>query len=160
MTRLIFSGAAGLYIPSPHVLRFLERQIDFVAYEVVGFGQDLLLLDYRESQQGQAGRPGTAVAALAADFARPSHLEIWEFGPAHMQIELYDTIQGQVPWQLSLTPSNGKVRPNHRAFYQRLPAASPDGGGAVITLERQRRSTAVSPAASSLNFQAAPQPAV
>jgi len=158
MTRLIFSGAAGLYIPSPHVLRFLERQIDVVGYEIAGFGQDVLFLDYREGQQGNGGRPGTAVSLLAAEFERPCHLEIWEFGPEHMQIELYDTIQRKAPWRLSLTPVNGKVRANHRAFYQRLPAASLEGGGTVITLERQRRTTAVSPAANGLALNAAPQP--
>lgn len=160
MTRQIFSGAAALFVPSPHVLRFLERQIDFVAYEVEGFGQDLLFLDYRENQQQHGGRAGTAVSQLAADFTRPCHLEIWEFGPQHMQIELYDTIQRKAPWRLSLLPVNGKIRPNHRAFYQRVPVSSDQAGGTVITLERQRRTTAVSPAPNGLNLSAAPQPVV
>ena len=158
MTRLIFSGAAGLHIPAPHLLRFLERQVDFVAYEVAGFGQDVLFLDYREGQQGHGGRPGTAVSALTAEFERPCHLEIWEFSPDHMQIELYDTIQYNAPWRLSLTPVHGKARPNHRAFYQRLPALPYDASSTIITLERQRRATAVPPAANSLSLSPAPQP--
>lgn len=159
MTRLIFSGAAGLHIPSPHLLRFLERQVDFVAYEVAGFGQEVLFLDYREGQQGNAGRPGTAVSALAAEFERPCHLEIWEFSPDHMQIELYDTIQHKAPWRLSLTSSHGKVRPNHRAFYQRLPASPYEAGSTMITLERQRQATAVAPIAG-VSLSPAPQPII
>ncbi len=49
MSRLIFSGPAELQVPSPQVLRFLDRQVDFVAYEVAGFEENLLLLDYRAS---------------------------------------------------------------------------------------------------------------
>ncbi len=142
MTRLIFSGAAGLHIPSPNVLRFLERQVDFVVYEVSGFGQDLLFLDYREGQQTAVWRSGSALSQLSPEFERPSHLEIWEFGPQHLQIELHDTIQNKAPWQLSLIPAHAKVRPNRRAFYQRLPTTAVEPG-AVITLERQRRATAV-----------------
>ncbi|MBK8987556.1 MAG: hypothetical protein IPM39_16015 [Chloroflexi bacterium] len=142
MTRLIFSGAAGLHIPSPHVLRFLDRQVDFVAYEVAGFGPDVLLLDYRESQQAARGRPGAILPLLAAGFERPSHLEIWEFGPQHTQIELHDTIQTKAPWRLSLTDAQGRTRPDHRAFYQRLPASPAETGGTLITLARQQREPA------------------
>jgi hypothetical protein len=149
MTRLIFSGAAGLHIPSAHVLRFLERQVDFVAYEVAGFGQDLLFLDYRENQQAAAvWRPGATLSLLTPDFERPSHLEIWEFGPQHTQIELYDTIQAKAPWRLSLTAVNGKSRANHRAFYQRLPAA--EASGAMIILERQRSAVGAASGSKSL----------
>ncbi|MBE2224204.1 MAG: hypothetical protein IAF02_21880 [Anaerolineae bacterium] len=137
MSRLIFSGPAELQVPSPQVLRFLDRQVDFVAYEVVGFEESMLLLDYRTSQQTLSGiRPGAALTAVSPSFQDPSHLEIWEFGPNHMQIELHDTIRPQAPWLFSLVLTPGRIRPNHRAFFQRI-ASPANRGGTVMTLDRQ-----------------------
>ncbi len=80
MTRLIFSGPAVLQMTRPNLVRFLERQVDFVAYEVAGFGLGMLLLDYRQGQQSETGLRGIGGEE------RPFHLEIWEFGPGQMQL--------------------------------------------------------------------------
>jgi hypothetical protein len=137
MSRLIFSGPAELQVPSPQVLHFLDRQVDFLAYEVVGFEESLLLLDYRTSQQNCAGlRPGMALTAVSETFNQASHLEIWEFGPNQLQIELHDTIRPQAPWLFSLVLTPGRIRPNHRAFFQRI-AAPHSGNCTVMTLDRQ-----------------------
>ena len=137
MSRLIFSGPAELQVPSPQVLRFLDRQVDFVAYEVAGFEENMLLLDYRANQQATNGlRSGMVVTAVSPEFQQPSHLEIWEFSPNHMQIELHDTIRPQAPWLFSLVLTPGRIRPNHRAFFQRI-ASPTNHGGTVMTLDRQ-----------------------
>ena len=137
MSRLIFSGPAELQVPSPQVLRFLDRQVDFVAYEVVGFEESMLLLDYRANQQATNGlRSGMAVTAVSPEFQDASHLEIWEFSPTHLQIELHDTIRPQAPWVFSLVLTPGRIRPNRRAFFQRI-AAPANRGGTVMTLDRQ-----------------------
>jgi hypothetical protein len=145
MTRLIFSGPAQLQIEELHLLRFLERQYDFVAYEVAGFGQDVLLLDYRQEHQNDAPLRGNG------RFERPFHLEIWEFGPQHMQIELHDTIRAQAPWTLTLAAANGKTRANRRAFFQRIAPAA-NQLRSVMTLNRRGAGTAVA--------QASPAPAL
>jgi hypothetical protein len=143
MSRLIFSGPAELQVPSPQVLRFLDRQVDFVAYEVAGFEESLLLLDYRANQQTTNGlRSGMAVTAVSPEFQHAAHLEIWEFGPNHMQIELHDTIRPQAPWLFSLVLTPGRIRPNHRAFFQRI-ANPANHGGTVMTLDRQFGKTPV-----------------
>lgn len=137
MSRLIFSGPAELQIPDPQVLRFLDRQVDFVAYEVAGFEESVLLLDYRADQQSNSRiRPGSALTAVSPAFQLPSHLEIWEFSPNHMQIELHDTIRPQAPWLFSLVLTPGRIRPNHRAFFQRI-ASPTNRGGTIMTLDRQ-----------------------
>jgi hypothetical protein len=137
MSRLIFSGPAELQVPSPQVLRFLDRQVDFVAYDVAGFEENMLLLDYRTDQQTISRvRPGSALTAVSPEFQHPSHLEIWEFSPNHMQIELHDTIRPQAPWLFSLVLTPGRIRPNHRAFFQRI-ASPTNHGGTVMTLDRQ-----------------------
>jgi hypothetical protein len=137
MSRLIFSGPAELQVPSPQVLRFLDRQVDFIAYEVAGFEESLLLLDYRTESQSTSGlRPGMALTAVSDQFTQASHLEIWEFGPDHLQIELHDTIRPKAPWLFSLVLTPGRIRPNHRAFFQRIASPNPRGG-TVMTLDRQ-----------------------
>lgn len=144
MSRLIFSGPAEIQIPSPKVLRFLDRQIEFVAYEVVGFEETLLLLDYRTAQQSASGlRPGMALTAVSPQFQHPSHLEIWEFSPQHLQIELHDTIRPRAPWLFSLVLTPGRIRPNHRAFFQRIASSARGSLGTVMTLDRQVGRTAV-----------------
>lgn len=147
MSRLIFSGPAELQVPSPQVLRFLDRQVDFVAYEVVGFEESLLLLDYRTSQQTNSGiRPGMALTAVSPEFQHAAHLEIWEFSPNHLQIELHDTIRPKAPWLFSLVLTPGRIRPNHRAFFQRI-AKPTNHSGTVMTLDRQFGKTPASPSA-------------
>jgi len=137
MSRLIFSGPAELQVPSPQVLRFLDRQVDFVAYEVAGFEENVLLLDYRADQQSNSRvRPGSALTAVSPAFQNASHLEIWEFSPTHLQIELHDTIRPQAPWVFSLVLTPGRIRPNHRAFFQRITTPA-NRGGTVMTLDRQ-----------------------
>lgn len=137
MSRLIFSGPAELQVPSPQVLRFLDRQVDFVAYEVVGFEENLLLLDYRANLQTVSGlRPGLALTAVSTQFTQAAHLEIWEFSPNHLQIELRDTIRPQAPWLFSLVLTPGRIRPNHRAFFQRITPPA-NRGSTVMTLNRQ-----------------------
>jgi hypothetical protein len=134
---LIFSGPAELQVPSPQVLRFLDRQVDFVAYEVAGFEENLLLLDYRANQQTTNGlRSGMAVTAVSPEFQDAAHLEIWEFSPTHLQIELHDTIRPHAPWLFSLVLTPGRIRPNRRAFFQRI-ATPANRGGTVMTLDRQ-----------------------
>lgn len=137
MSRLIFSGPAELQVPSPQVLRFLDRQVDFIAYEVAGFEESLLLLDYRAGQQKVKGaRAGMALTAVSPTFQDAAHLEIWEFSPNHLQIELHDTIRPQAPWLFSLVLTAGRIRPNHRAFFQRI-ATPAHAGGTIMTLDRQ-----------------------
>jgi hypothetical protein len=146
---MIFSGPAELQIPSPQVLRFLDRQVDFIAYEVAGFEESVLLLDYRSDQQNNSRiRPGSALTAVSSNFQQPSHLEIWEFSPTQLQIELHDTIRPQAPWIFSLVLTPGRIRPNHRAFFQRI-ASPANHGGTVMTLDRQfGKATATTAAAS------------
>lgn len=137
MSRLIFSGPAELQIPAPQVLRFLDRQVDFIAYEVAGFEESLLLLDYRTQFQSTNGlRTGNCLTAVSTEFQDASHLEIWEFSPNHLQIELHDTIRPQAPWLFSLVLTAGRIRPNHRAFFQRITTPG-NRGGTVMTLDRQ-----------------------
>jgi hypothetical protein len=143
MSRLIFSGPAEIQIPSPKVLRFLDRQLEFTAYEVAGFEETLLLLDYRTAQQNSALRPGMALTAVSPQFQRPSHLEIWEFSPQHLQIELHDTIRPRAPWLFSLVLTPGQIRPNRRAFFQRIATPARSSLGTVMTLDRQPGRTAV-----------------
>ncbi|MCZ7668462.1 MAG: hypothetical protein M5U34_15350 [Chloroflexi bacterium] len=144
MSRLIFSGPAELQLPTPSVLRFLDRQVDFVAYEVTGFEESLLLLDYRSSQQTTHGlRPGASLTAVPTNFQYAAHLEIWEFSPDHLQIELHDTIRTQAPWVFSLVLTPGQIQPNRRAFFQRI-APVPDSSQAVMTLNRQVGKTPLS----------------
>jgi len=145
MSRLIFSGPVELQIPTPSVLRFLDRQVDFIAYEVVGFEENVLLLDYRTHQQATNGlRTGAALTAVSDPFKQASHLEIWEFSPNNLQIELHDTIRPQAPWLFSLVLSPGRIRPNHRAFFQRIAPDAARRQGTVMTLDRQFGQTAVS----------------
>ena len=147
MSRLIFSGPAELQVPSPQVLRFLDRQVDFVAYEVAGFEENLLLLDYRANQQTTNGlRSGMAVTAVSPQFQDAAHLEIWEFSPTHLQIELHDTIRPQAPWVFSLVLTPGRIRPNHRAFFQRI-ASPANRGGTIMTLDRQFSKAPAQPSA-------------
>jgi hypothetical protein len=127
MTRLIFSGPAVLQIGRPNLVRVLERQVDFVAYEVAGFGLGTLLLDYRQAQQGESGLRGIGGEE------RPFHLEIWEFGPGQMQLELHDTIRAKAPWTLAITPAGGTAVSRRPFFHQT--AATP--GGAALTLDRR-----------------------
>ena len=137
MSRMIFSGPAELQIPAPQVLRFLDRQVDFVAYEVAGFEESVLLLDYRATQQSQPQlRSGATVTAVSPDFQHPAHLEIWEFSPNPLQIELHDTIRPSAPWRCSLILTPGRIRPNQRAFFQRI-ASPANHGGTIMTLDRQ-----------------------
>ncbi len=136
MTRLIFSGPAQLCVEEPHLLRFLERQYDFVAYELAGFGQDVLVLDYRQEHQNDSS------LRLNGPNERPFHLEIWEFGPHHMQVELHDTIRAQAPWTLTVAAANGQTRPNRRAFFQRIAPAA-NQLRSVMTLNRRGTNTAV-----------------
>jgi hypothetical protein len=130
MTRLIFSGPAILQLARPNLLRFMERQYDFVAYEVAGFGVGTLLLDYRQASQGETSLRGNGVNGGEE---RPFHLEIWEFGPQQVQIELHDTIRAKAPWTLTITPTQGTAV-THRAFFQH---PAPTVGGATITLDRR-----------------------
>ena len=127
MTRLIFSGPAVLQMTRPNLVRFLERQVDFVAYEVAGFGLGMLLLDYRQGQQGETGLRGIGGEE------RPFHLEIWEFGPGQMQLELHDTIRAKAPWTLAITPAGGTAV-SRRAFFHQT---NPNPGGASLTLDRR-----------------------
>lgn len=126
MTRLIFSGPAVLQMTRPNLVRVLERQVDFVAYEVTGFGLGTLVLDYRQAHQGEGG------LRVNGGEERPFHLEIWEFSPGQMQLELHDTIRAKAPWTLAITPG-GTAVPRRAFFHQ----SAPTPGGAALTLDRR-----------------------
>lgn len=49
MFELLFSGIVDVNIQGHHVLRFRKRDEDYVEYTIVGFGDQIVIYDYRKN---------------------------------------------------------------------------------------------------------------
>ncbi|MCA9958663.1 MAG: hypothetical protein KC413_21090 [Anaerolineales bacterium] len=93
MDTFIFSGPAQIQIQNGEQLSLLDRQLYFAAYELRGFAEEVMLLDYRAAGQEAADQflRHHDRKALAARLNQPARVEIWQLGPQQLLVELDET---------------------------------------------------------------------
>lgn len=122
MDTFIFSGPAQVQIQSDDQLSLLDRQLYFAAYELRGFAEEVMLLDYRAAGQEAADQflRHRDRKALTAQLNRPARVEIWQLGPNQLLVELEETAVTDthtILW-MGTTTRKGKIPAATTIFHQ------------------------------------------
>ncbi|MBE2202313.1 MAG: hypothetical protein IAE79_27125 [Anaerolinea sp.] len=112
MDTFIFSGPAQVQIVNGEPLNLLDRQLYFAAYELRGFAEEVMLLDYRQVGQQAADHflRHHDRQTLTTQLSQPARVEIWQLGPKQLLVELDETAVTETNTVLWMgTTRNGQI---------------------------------------------------
>ena len=134
MSPFIYSGPAQVQIQDIHCLQLMDRQLDFSAYEAVGFNGRLTLIDYRLDSL-RLIKPNQPAQAFLQQFNQPALVDAWYLGDEQIWVELYDTPEKKPEIMLWVADTTSEMIPMYDYIYQQSESQG-NGRRAFLALYR------------------------
>ena len=132
MSPFIYSGPAQVQVQDVHCLQLMDRQLDFSAYEVLGFNGRFTLIDYRLNSLRHI-KPNQSNQQFLQQFNMPALVDAWYLGDEQIWVELYDTPEKKPEIMLWLAETTSDLIPVYEYIYQQSEAQS-NGRRAFLAL--------------------------